>query len=224
MVPAASPIILKIYQPISTSCVFAHVLRTPMRGGTHLKVLLAYPRFVRDIVISRSGYLFDDGTLDFGGTQAESFLLQQPSFDRKLFIHDRNLFDTRPAWTRLNNSSESANHVIDSFLESLKMAARSHGSLCYRSGDVEYEASNEVVYNVPDVFVNLLSCHLPLLVERVSRVRIGFQSLRLNRSLLVRIFPSFRNSHETTCPKLCVANLRYSWWTKLLKKPCSTRS
>jgi hypothetical protein len=169
MAPVATPIFVKIYKPISTGCIFAHLLRTPMRESMQTKVFLAFPRFVTHLGFYGSGYFFDDGTLNAEETQAQSPLLQQPSFDRSICIHNSSLRGERTAATHLDNPGLLVKHTIESLLEILKLAVWSDGNSVYRTGDLSDGASSEADHHVPHVLVNLLSCHLPILVEHVSR-------------------------------------------------------
>jgi hypothetical protein len=183
MSPAATEVAIDIYKPISTSCIFAHLLRTPMRESAQTGVWLAFPRFVTNLEFHGSGYLFDNGTLDDLLDNAMGFtiegepiwverpFLQQPSFDRRIYLRNETLLgEPTASITYSDDPGLLPKQVINSLLEVLKVVAMSDGTLGHRRNDPDRDVRLEPFgYESPHLIVNLLSCHLPILIERVSQ-------------------------------------------------------
>jgi hypothetical protein len=165
--PASYSIVVKVFKPISTGCLFNHLLRTPMRGDMENKRFLLFPRCVCELELFEGGQLFDDGALVFGEEPLESSLLRQ--WNRSIIIHNRSLSDIG-GFSNDNGNPGSTKRIIDTLFEVLKIAGWSDDSsevLMQYPDELRRQLQSEI--GPRQIIVSLSTSSLFPLIEHVSR-------------------------------------------------------
>lgn len=138
---------IKIYKPISTSCIFGQVMRTPMRQATSENEdvpdhqargsnrsrtacdsnLLPSPLPVRNLVLDTAAYLYDDGKMDLQPIPLAAHPSRRSPFNWKMYndyfrLKHQSL--RSPYAPSINPGNDfRATHIVDSLFETLKVAA-----------------------------------------------------------------------------------------------------
>jgi hypothetical protein len=167
---------ITIYKSVGTGCLFNCVLKTPMRQSMTTRVFLPFPRCVYSVRLEGEGYLYDDGQLDFEEEYRSTPLVgRRPSgYSNTIFVkHEALQQSTTPS--AIARDPVSAKEVVGSLLDLLKIVGWSDRNL--EAAPDDHDAGG---YRSPCIVVNLLTQHLPHLIERVSR-----KDVTHSRSLLI---------------------------------------
>jgi hypothetical protein len=189
---AADEVDIAIYRPISTSCVFLHPLRTPMRRrmmgdisslpeflresvrNSWLNDYLPLPLPMKNIVLDDTGSLQDDISWDIRGVAAPNTLVQRPPYrsfyQGTIVLKHQNSHSTQQLPPSHGNPVPAAN-IVTSLFQLLRLAASSEKTF---PNDLETQYYKDIdipqglYQGGPCIRVHLGRADLVDLVERVS--------------------------------------------------------
>lgn len=162
---------ITIFKPVSTNCLFMHLLKVPMRLSMNAKSFMGLPQHVGKVLLKQGGYLFPDKT-----PVSESSCIIGPllylysarwEYVACLAQPELQFHLSTPA---VCGEAVLSEHVEVSLWELLKVAGRSHGAVCEK-GTVRSEKDYILkLPPTPRIAVKLSTTQLSPLVQRVSRV------------------------------------------------------
>jgi hypothetical protein len=188
---------IKVYKPVSNSCLFGQIMRTPMRRATweYEDVLDDFPRSsnqprtvcdghllplplsVRNLVFNTTAYLYDDGKMDIEALPLAAPPSRRSPFNWRMYndqirlkrqdLHSSGALSVNPG------NEIPARHIINSLFETLKVAAWCTVALKDRPNSGEGSSIwVGPLYeddDIPEIAIELMNHELSHLIEHVSR-------------------------------------------------------
>jgi hypothetical protein len=181
-------IAMKIFQPVSTGCLFSRLLRTPMCKSSESAeptVFEAIPCYISDISIEGDGYIYKNEELDRVEGQVLTPFLKRPVDET--YSSTSLVYTGSPSTPTLD--STDTKHSVGSLLELMKAVGWTDEGL-----DDSLDERSPADRPSPRVAASLFSKDLAHLIERVSREDTPSQIVNSPDALAFR--NSFRKSRK----------------------------
>jgi hypothetical protein len=153
---------ITIFRPVSSNCLFMHLLKVPMRHSITAESFLGLPRHVGEVLLAQGGYLYHAHDV----TNDPLLWLRSFGYRCAAFLRQQEIQYT-PSPSVFSGEALLEEHMAISCFELLRAGGWSFKAFLQGNSTETDDISG--VARLPLIFVELSNYQLHVLIQRVSR-------------------------------------------------------